>query len=39
MDLSSGVREFADIDEIDNEDESYKALTLKDKVIYQIKNW
>jgi hypothetical protein len=42
MDLSSGAREFADIDseEVDDDDdERYKSFSLKEKFIYQLKNW
>jgi hypothetical protein len=38
MDLSSGAREFGDI-EMDEEDDRYKGLTWKEKVVWQFKNW
>nr|ODN85718.1 amino acid transporter [Cryptococcus depauperatus CBS 7841] len=39
MDLTTGAREFHDIDEEDEEEMRYKNFTFKEKVIYQIKNW
>lgn len=41
MDLSSGAREFHDLDEEEEEDKDdyYHSLNWKQKVVYQIKNW
>ncbi|WWC88924.1 uncharacterized protein L201_003839 [Kwoniella dendrophila CBS 6074] len=39
MDLTSGAREFYDIDDESPEDDHYRSLTWKEKVVYQIKNW
>ncbi|WWC68267.1 uncharacterized protein I206_102190 [Kwoniella pini CBS 10737] len=40
MNLVDGAREFDDImDEDDEEDSHYKSLPLKHKIIYHIKNW
>ncbi|ORY35551.1 putative amino acid transporter [Naematelia encephala] len=40
MDLSSGAREFADLDgEDEMEPISLKGMPLKDKVVYWLKNW
>ncbi|WWC62328.1 uncharacterized protein I303_104924 [Kwoniella dejecticola CBS 10117] len=39
MDLTSGSREFFDIDDEDHEDLHYQTLTWKEKIVYQIKNW
>lgn len=38
IDLQTGSREF---DHLENDDEElrYKSLTLKEKIVYQIKNW
>ncbi|TYJ51597.1 hypothetical protein B9479_007822 [Cryptococcus floricola] len=39
MDLSTGAREFDDIDEDEEEEMRYKSMTFKQKVIYKLKNW
>ncbi|KAK6908424.1 amino acid transporter [Kwoniella mangroviensis CBS 10435] len=40
MDLTSGSREFFDIDDSEtDEDLRYQSLTWKEKIVYQIKNW
>lgn len=39
MDLVAGGREFHDVVEDDDEEVAYKAMTFKEKVGYQIKNW
>lgn len=39
MDLSTGAREFQDLDEETEEEQQYKLMSFKQKVIYQIKNW
>jgi len=40
MDLSTGSREFADIDERDEvEDAKYRALSWSRKIWWYIKNW
>lgn len=41
MDLSSGAREFHDIDddEENKEEEDYKQMSLGQKIVWQIKNW
>jgi amino acid transporter len=39
MDLSSGAREFHDIDATEEEDEKYQAMNWKQKAIWQLKNW
>ncbi|KAL1413663.1 amino acid transporter [Vanrija albida] len=39
MDLNSGSREFHDVEDDDEEDERYKQLSFKDKMLYSIKNW
>lgn len=37
MDLTTGAREFEDLD--DEEEEEFKGNTFKEKAIYQLKNW
>ena len=41
MDLTSGAREFHDIDEEEEEDEelAYKAMNWKQKIVYKLSNW
>ena len=40
MDLTSGSREFEDLDEDETEEEvRYKELNWKQKILYQLKNW
>ncbi|OXH18549.1 hypothetical protein C369_00614 [Cryptococcus neoformans A5-35-17] len=39
MDLTTGAREFHDLDEETEEEQQYKSMSFKQKVIYQIKNW
>ncbi|WWD18292.1 hypothetical protein CI109_102742 [Kwoniella shandongensis] len=39
MDLSTGAREFDDIEDETEEDDKYKSLNWKQKAIYQLKNW
>lgn len=39
MDLTTGAREFQDLDEETDEEQQYKLMSFKQKVIYQIKNW
>lgn len=41
MDLSSGAREFHDIDDAEDlaEEEHYKSLSFGQKVLFKIKNW
>lgn len=40
MDLSTGAREYEDIEEEDVVAErEYQTMSLKEKVIYQVKNW
>ncbi|ODN86860.1 amino acid transporter [Cryptococcus wingfieldii CBS 7118] len=39
MDLSTGAREFDDIDEDEEEEMRYKSMTFKQKVIYKLRNW
>lgn len=41
MDLSSGAREFHDIDDAEDlaEEEHYKSLSLGQKILFKIKNW
>jgi len=38
MDLSTGSREFADLDG-EEEDEGYSDMNWKQKAIYNLKNW
>jgi len=39
MDLTSGAREFDDIEDEHEEEYRYAGMTWKEKVMYQIKNW
>jgi hypothetical protein len=39
MDLSTGSREFMDIEGDEAEDEAYKAMNWKQKAKYQLSNW
>jgi len=39
MDLSSGAREFDDIEDESEEEARYKEMTIKEKVVFQLKNW
>ncbi|KAK8858403.1 hypothetical protein IAR55_002630 [Kwoniella newhampshirensis] len=39
MDLSTGAREFDDVEEDIEEEQHLKSLTFKDKIIYHLKNW
>jgi hypothetical protein len=39
MDLSTGSREFADLDGEEDEDEGYSNLNWKQKAVYNLKNW
>ncbi|WVQ82813.1 hypothetical protein IAT38_004945 [Cryptococcus sp. DSM 104549] len=39
MDLTTGAREFEDIDEDEEAEGYYKSLSFKQKCIYQLKNW
>lgn len=39
MDLSSGAREFDDIDDESEEEARYKEMNIKEKVVHSIKNW
>lgn len=39
MDLTTGAREFHDLNEETEEEQQYKSMSFKQKVIYQIKNW
>lgn len=38
MDLSTGSREFADL-EGEEEDEGYSGMNWKQKAVYNLKNW
>lgn len=39
MDLRTGAREFQGLDEDDEDVERYKAMSLGQKIMYQLKNW
>ncbi|WRT67563.1 uncharacterized protein IL334_004535 [Kwoniella shivajii] len=39
MDLTSGAREFYDIDDDVEEEQRYTSMTWKEKALFQIKNW
>ncbi len=39
MDLTTGAREFEDLEGEEDEDETYKKMTWKEKVVFQLKNW
>lgn len=39
MDLSSGAREFHDVEDDETEDQEYKGMTFGQKVLYKVKNW
>lgn len=39
MDLTSGAREFHDIEDEVEKDSGYSEMNWKQKVIYNIKNW
>ncbi|TXT04301.1 hypothetical protein VHUM_04188 [Vanrija humicola] len=39
MDLKAGGREFHDVVEDDEEERAYKAMSVKGKIAYQLKNW
>ena len=39
MDLTTGAREFSDLDDDEEDNEYYKSLSLKGKIVYQLKNW
>jgi yeast amino acid transporter len=39
MDLTTGAREFMDLDEEEEEDETYKTMTWRQKLVYNLKNW
>jgi amino acid transporter len=39
MDLSSGAREFANIEDEREEEDYYRSMTWKEKALYQIKHW
>jgi amino acid transporter len=41
MDLTSGAREFHDIDNEEEEDDdvAYKAMNWKQKALWHLKNW